>query len=565
LEVGIKMLRKVLANKQVIWLFFVVLLLKAVEAQEDLATPIEPDLVFAAYDLIEIVETLPLYFAEQERVNFYDFNHAVWQSYDYPDFPLMDGETAWTTFTENADGSFMLKVEYFISCMEDCENYGEGYIDYTPPQAAKTRERWHFDPDTGTFTPFESECGNLAQALSGQGEWVLNLDNADYYLCNTETGQRSERLTDLPERFGPALLAATSLSLDNRFLIFSYPYDLSIFAYDFQENQLNLLGMMQRNSPFFSIDYPKMVWVDNLNLIIENATSNYGDDHYYLYRANVTQPNSLELIYHNNSTHAYTLRLEEPLRYVWVGKQFPDAGTNTESLEEDCTIHEYTPATNTVNSYYIQGICSYGWTIPDGTDDRLAVQYANVSDTRHLIRFNPTTNLFEEILTANIQGLAGFSPDGHYAVLTIDAGDYNFQIIVLDLQTKTIVEPLYSIHHQYAYVQWINSHTFWMNTSNAELDAIFTISANHLIAQFGKFYRPNAVMSPDSRFMLVESDRRTLDILDIATLETITIAQVPDGTVIYGTWDDDGLITITLWYEDYHQERIGRWRVRLDV
>jgi hypothetical protein len=553
-------------GKQIVVALLAILFFRTVEAQTSLANAIDPNEVFTAPELVESVETLPLYFAERERVSFYDYEQTEWKSYNYPEFPLYQDETASPSFVENDDGSFMLKVDYGISCTDDCEDYGDGYVDFTPPQAATPRERWHFDLTTGAFTQFEPVCGNFARALSGQGEWVLSYDDFGYYLCNTETEQRSNPLTELPERYGTALLTASSLSPGNRYLLFNYPYDAAIYAYDFQDNQLTDLGRMQVDSALFTLDYPKIEWVDGQNLMLENFSSNYGDDHYYLYRANAAQTDSLELLYHSNRTTAF--QVNAPHRYIWIGQQFPDINSNSmTSSEEACTIHEYTPSSNTINSYYIEGICSYGWTIADGTDDRLAIHYSdNANTSRSLIRFNLTTGLREEILFANIQSIAGLSPDGHYVVLVIEDEQSNFQYLVFNLQTYSYLEPLYPSNYQYSEVQWINNQTFFQNSPDESLDDfIFHIANQRITVQSGQFYPSYMAFSPNNHLLILKWDEETLQILNILTLETTTIAEAPDGTVIYGIWDDDGLINITLWYEDYYHEKIGRWRVHLNI
>jgi hypothetical protein len=84
--------------------------------------------------------------------------------------------------------------------------------------------------------------------------------------------------------------------------------------------------------------------------------------------------------------------------------------------------------------------------------------------------------------------------------------------------------------------------------------------------QSGAFYSPTyGGASPDKRFLLMESGHQTLDILNVATLETTTIAQIPDGTMIYGVWNNDGLITVTIWKDDYFRGQLGRWLVHLNL
>lgn len=398
-------------------LLFSFFVLKPARMQENLPSPIDPALVFPSSDHVTVVETLPLYVANQKQVSFYDYNSQEWHTNPYPDFPLLPGEIAIADFTESTDGSYTLKVDYYTACT-DCE-IDESYIDFTPPHAAFVRERWHFFPRTGVFTPFSAICGEHAQAGNGEGEWVVTSLDGEVYLCNTATGQTSAALPNIGSISIPSLLRHPSISPDNRWLVFTFYYDLLIWAYDFVEGKLNLLGTMTTTSPFTSIDYPNFSWIDDQRVVVENFTVNYGDDNFYLYGANVSRPDSLKLFYHND--YELTLNLDQPSCTVWIDQQF-DATSNiiTPSLPEACLLTKH-----------------------DSTDN-----------------------------------------------------------------------------------------TFFPS-------------------------------SPDGRFRLIVSNHGTLDIRNVETHEITTIAQVPEGAKIYGVWEGNGLITITVWKDDSYQEKLGRWRLRV--
>jgi hypothetical protein len=402
-------------------LLFVTFLLTPAPRQQNLPTPLDPVLVFPKSDLIEVVETLPLYIADEKQVSFYDYNTKAWLTYPYPNFPLLPGEIAITNFTENTDGTYTLKVDYYVPC-DDCE-IDENYIDLTPPHAPFVRERWHFNPKTGAFTPFEAICGDHARAKAGEGEWVITSLDGGVYLCNTDTGQTSASLPNIDSVTIPAMLRYSSLSPNGRWLVFTFYYDLSVWAYDFVEGKLNLLGSMTTTSPFTRLGYPNFSWIDDQRIAIENLTLNYGHDDFYLYGANVYQPDSLKLFYHSEQQPA--LNFNQLSCSSWLDRQFDGASSNTTtSLLESCVSHEGNVANNS-------------------------------------------------------------------------------------------------------------------------------------------FSLPNTRVSPDKRFLFIERPDGTLDILNVATRDTTTIAQIPDGGFYDKVWETDGSITITVWINNYMQGQLGRWRVRV--
>jgi len=352
-------------TKLMVFMLCATLLLIPVSAQDNLPIPLDPNSIFTSPDLVESIEPLPLYIADQEQVSFYDDDAKVWRSYPYPEFPLEPDEIYMASFTQNPSGDYVLKVEYYTPCIADCV-IDESAIDYTPPLAARVRERWHFDLDTGEFTPFEEICGGYAQAESGEGEWVFGASAEGLLLiCNTETGQTSAPLPEID--YSTPLLKSPSVSPNGRWLVFTFYYDLAVWVYDFVEGTLTSLGHMTTTSPFTDIEFPKVDWIDDQHIIMENLTVNYGDDHFYLYAADVSQVDSLEMIYHSNRRQA--LKLDNPIRYLWIGEQFDGTdGSVTPDVVEDCTIHEYNPVDHTIKSYYIQDVCSFDRIIPDGSN-----------------------------------------------------------------------------------------------------------------------------------------------------------------------------------------------------
>jgi hypothetical protein len=563
-----KLSRKLRLGRLVICFAYGALWLHPGQMQEHLPVPIDPTQVFPSSDLVEVIETLPLYIAEPGQVSFYDYDQAEWHTYPYPDFSPAPGEIAAADFTDNGDGTYALKVQYYTNCDEDCDD-GEGSPDLTPPRAALVRERWHFDLDTGQFTPFEAICGDHARALSGAGEWVVISLDGEVHLCNTESGQMSAPLLNVPH-IGfistPALLDSPSISPNDRWLVFTFYYDFKVYVYDFAEDRLISLGTMVTNVPFSNRDYPVVTWVNQEHITLENWTSNYGDDQFFLYQADVSQPDSLELIYHSNSQPL--MKLQSPARYIWIGQQIVDetSDTSTPSQEDDCTIHEYHPEDDTISSYYISDVCSFGALVPDGSGDRLARQYPVREDgPQNLIRFNLETGMHEVIPVSGFHFLAGFSSDGRYAVMTLNVGEHDYQVAVLDLQTHALLEPRYPTSDQFTYIQWTDKRTFWQVLGNDADDRLFTISENSLSVQTGRYYPPGGNTSPDGRLLLVESDHRTLDILDVKTFQTTTVAQIPDGAMIYAVWEDDGSIKVTVWRDNYYTGWFGRWRVRVHI
>jgi hypothetical protein len=92
--------------------------------------------------------------------------------------------------------------------------------------------------------------------------------------------------------------------------------------------------------------------------------------------------------------------------------------------------------------------------------------------------------------------------------------------------------------------------------------ALYTVSDTALSVQLGPKFGDT---SPDQKHILAESDHHTLDILNIETFQTTTIAQIPDGFMIYGRWEDNDLLTVAVWKDDYYQGQHGRWRIRLKI
>lgn len=550
-------------TKFMVFMLCAVLLLIPVLAQDNLPILLDSNSVFTSPDLIESIEPLPLYIADQEQVSFYDDDSKAWHSYPYPEFPLEPDEIYTANFTQNPSGEYVLKVEYYTPCITDCV-IDESAIDYTPPLAARVRERWHFDLNTGEFTAFESICSGYARAESGEGKWVFG-ESAEGLLriCNTETGQTSAPLPEID--YSTPLLKSPSLSPDGRWLVFTFYYDLAVWVYDFVEGTLTSLGHMTTTSPFTHIEFPKVDWIDDQHIIVQMLTVDHGDNTFYLYAADVSQGNSLELIY--NSIRRQALKLDNPIRYLWVGKQFEDTeSTVVPDVMENCTIHEYNPVDHTIESFYIQEVCSLGWVIPDGSGDHLALQQPYEDSTqRQFVRFSRDTHVYKIIPVGNFIGMAGLSPDGRYAVITIGSGQYDYQIAVLDLQSNLFLEPFYPTDLPFAYIEWVGNHTFWQNHSNDSEDRLFTISDTGLSVQSGRFYAPKNGASPDNRFLLMESTHGTLDVLNIETLETMTIAQIPDGASIGAAWEADGHITVFVWKDDYFAGALGRWRVRLNL
>jgi hypothetical protein len=529
---------------------------------DELPLLLDPAIVFPSSEHVQVVETLPLYVANQQQVSFYDYDAEEWRTYQYPEFHSLPQETVTVNFTETSAGGYVLEVEYAVPC-PDCE-IGDNPLDYTPPHAAFVRERWHFDLTTGLFTPFEAVCGAHARALPGEGEWVVTVLQGEYFLCNTETGQTSTALSNISSVPAPALLGNPLLSPDGRWLVFVFYYDLRVWTYDFVTDNLNYLGIMTTTSPFGSSGYPTFYWIDQHRLVVENRTINYGDHHAYLYWADAAQPDSLQLFYHRNNS--YPQKLDNPTRFVWTGSAFEDTqGEAASSFAETCTTHEYNPATNEIISYAVPSVCSYGLPIPDGSGDRLTRAYPYQTKGQSLIRFNPGTRRHELIPIGNFMDLA-LSPSGRYVVTTVDVGHYDYQIAVVDLETRSVLLPFESTSDQFSWVEWINEHIFWQRVRpEYGNNRLLTISEGVVSVQTGRFYPPRIGLSPDKQFLLMESQHRTLDVLNLETLETTTIAFAPEGAMLSAGWEMDGVITVMAWEDDDYPRRLGGWRIRVNL
>jgi hypothetical protein len=530
-------------------------------AQQNLPQPIDAETIFATLELIEIVESLPLFVVTQEQVSFYDFDTQTWETYPFPEFPVSDGEIAEPTFIEYGSETYILKVDYYVPCGDDCEIYDESYIHYVPPRAALVRERYQLDRQFGKFRPFEPICGDHAQALPGEGEWVIFSSKDKTYICNTETGQTSAPLSSIAWGPTPALLNAPSLSTDNRWLVFTPYYSLSIFAYDFVESKLTLLGTMPSTSPYFHMEYPQINWMDEHRIGIENATLNYTDDHFYLFRADVMLPDSLQLLYHVNDFNV--AKLDNPLRYQWVGR--PTEGASLSDLPlgaEDCLFYEYEPMSDITRSVDVPGVCSLGMIIPDGSGDRLAAGVSLTDQSPILIRFDVQSGKKEEIHVDHLSWLNSISPDGRYVIVAVDPGDYDYHIAILDLQTKSILKPHLPIETPIIYGEWFSNRAFIRNLPSTypyRQGQLFTVSGTTASLQTVKYYGG----SPDKSHLLMESGQRTLDILHVETGEKTTIADIPGDMMAYAVWEDSGLINVTVWQDSTDMGQRGRWRIRL--
>ncbi|MBA3868177.1 MAG: WD40 repeat domain-containing protein [Anaerolineae bacterium] len=541
------------------------LLLHPEARQADLPIPIDPKEIFTSSNAVKIVETLPLYVADQKQVSFYNYEKQQWFTYLYPKFPLAQREIPTAYFTENPDGSYMLKVDYYIPCTDNCEVAGgEGDIDFTPPRAAFTRERWHFELTTGQFTPFETICGDYARAIKGEGEWVVATSNSKLYLCNTETGQSSKPLPAIEGVSAPAILRYPALSADGHKLAFTFYYLTSVWVYDFQQNKLIPLGSMSTSAIFTPLDYPVIDWIDNERIVIEGATNNYGGDEYYLYAADASVEDNLELFYHRFVP--YLSKLTNPTRFMWIGDSLEaESPEATPDQTQECTFHEFNPLTKKDMAYQIADVCSQGLIITDGSNDRLTLNYPHESNTpQSIIRFNRKTGFHQEIPVENLLGLGEVSPDGHYVVVSIDQGQQDFQVAVLDLQTNMRLKPFYPTPKQYNYVEWIGNHTFRQSLGEPNSTNLYSISNSGVSVQSGDFSYASGGASPDKRFLLYASNHGTIDILNIDTFQSMTIAQIPNGITIGAVWGSDGLINISASQGDYDAKTLGRWRVKFN-
>jgi hypothetical protein len=518
-------------------------------AQDRIPDLMEPDAIFI-YDGIEIVRSLPLYELEEDAVRFFDPVQKVWNVYPFPAFSPAPDEYVATEFRESVQGQYTLDVEYYVSCMEDCLDYN---FDFALPLPPTVNNRWYFDPAVGFYSP-DPICGEFAKALAGRGEWVItSLDDANLYLCNTETGRTSAALPIELNQLGGGIVSAV-LSPDETMLAFATYLNWTIYGYDFEHESLRNLGGMAVNSPFWISGYPKLDWVTPQNIVIEHAISNYGNEQSFLFQADTTQEGSLQLVYHGD--RGPVMRFDDPLHFAWIGSQFVETDFSNTAEQPDCRVSVFDPATMLISTYEREGVCGYGHEIADGTGDFTILQYPRGG---YLIRFNRDNDYYEEIYIDQLETLGGVSPDGRYAVVVLQTSPEVFELAVYDLQTHGLLEDRYPFPGRYVGLSWLGDRHFYHGYNRSSEITLYTIAEDVLSTTTYQYYD----RVPGESALLVGMFDQTISLLSVETMQTIPIARVPADVIAYADWREDGLITVSIYQNVQPYQRYGQWQVRV--
>ena len=380
------------------FLLLLPLLSSPIHAQDAAPWPPDPKAIFAPGVEVVSVEVqaprpynLPTYDNKTRMVRVYSETKQQWQTFPYPDEVK--------NFGGRIDPSSSHTLLLSTSMGGDF-----GVIPLPEGQ-------WLFDTDTGKFSRPELACGEI-KAEAGYGDWVVQArdDNKSFFLCNSGSGKE---VGPLPLQ-KPDYLQSASTSPDGKHVVIFGNSD-QIYSYAFDTNTLIILGSSQGT-------YIQWAgWIDNQRVFIyttDEADMMFPWRNYSL--ADVTKPDSRKWIAQTIKPREITT-LDNPHRTQWI----------THS-DDKCLFTELNWETAKITDYDLDGLCSEGTVIPDGTNDRLYFEYNWPDDafdmgvavkqplSSKLVRYNPFTGKRTDLLNGEIEWVEDISPDGLNAVVVID-------------------------------------------------------------------------------------------------------------------------------------------------
>jgi hypothetical protein len=498
--------------------------LSIVYAQES-PPPLNSNDVFTAN--VEVIETLPLWWMDSAALHLYDEVALEWRTYALPVTP-----DDMPSLVREADNSYTVTLCHPFTFMpyygaDDCT--------------------WHLDTTTGEFTLVELVCGGLT---TERGEWVVYVSpqTRGSYFCNVQTGELSAELpVDLD------LISMTSTP----FVVYIVPTGaetnrvgnlivISVYGgfqtFDLITGETTPLGSIEGATSSHS----GVAWVDDTHLIFmtllgENTTPR----RFNLYIADVTQPNSAQLLYSGEAQQLPVLYFR-PDTYEWIGS--------------DCTFYELSFDTLEISSSTIDGVCEIGVPIEDGSGDMM------ITENNSVRRYNPQTGEVHTVFTGDV-GCYDYSPspNGRYENLRFSITERCDELAVLDLQSGEIV---YQTRFTFddGYERWVNGDTLLFYETADDADFLVhpstgeEISLPHVLSEPGRLYLP---FSEDGRWILRQSDEGAVLAYDVITNQTIALTSALTGYNVTARWHTDG--TLTVFIENSEGMLLGNWRVRINA
>jgi hypothetical protein len=378
--------------------FMLLLLPASIHAQDVPLWPPDPASIFASGVEVLNVEIKaphpynpPSYDNETRIIRAYDEVNRRWQEFPYPN-----------------------EVENFVyiaqrspaNTVELNTTLGGRYDNIPLPQG-----QWLLDTVTGKFSHPELACGELRDTAE-HGHWVVQTqDNWEtYFLCNTAT---EERVGSYSRQKYDSMEIST-VSPDGKHVIL---FDVSdVYSYAFETDTLIKLGTSG------GTDIQIATWIDNTRVFIyttDQADMSFPWRNYSI--ADATKADSLDWIEQKIKPDEITT-LDNPHRTQWVTRK-----------DSNCFLTELNWETTEITDYDLDGLCSEGSIIPDGSNDRLYFEFNWPDDafnnmgrpakqplSSKLVRYNPFTGKRLDLLKGEVEWVEEVSPDGHYAIVVTD-------------------------------------------------------------------------------------------------------------------------------------------------
>ncbi|MBA3869557.1 MAG: hypothetical protein H0X30_10415 [Anaerolineae bacterium] len=334
----------------------------------------------------------PTYDNETRIVRVWDEAKQQWQEFPYPD-----------------------EVQDFVSIEGKSPTivlYTKLVVPFSSPQPLDAQ--WLLNTDIGEFSRPELACGELRGKV-GHGHWIIEArdDNKTFFLCNSESGKE---IGPLPLQKRDYLQNA-STSPDGKHVAMFGNSGL-VYSYAFDTNTLIELGSTQGYGTQIQI----LSWIDNNRIFIyttDQADMSFPWRNYFL--ADATQTDSLKGIAQVIKPDEIT-SLDHPRRTQWITH-----------ADDKCFFTELNWETAKITDYGLDGLCSEGTVIPDGTNDRLYFEFNWPDDafndmgrpakqplSSKLVRYNPFTNKRIDLLKGEIEWVEDISPNGRFAVVMTD-------------------------------------------------------------------------------------------------------------------------------------------------
>jgi len=388
--------------KRLVYCFLLLLLPGFAQAQEAAPWPPDPADIFAPGVEVVSVEikeprpyNLPTVDNERRVIRVFDKSADEWREYPFPD----EVERFSSQISSYSENTLLLSTVL------------GGEYGFTPlPEG-----QWLLNTDTGEFFRPELVCGQL-QAKPGMGRWVIYPkynQQTPPYLCNTKTGDRAGPL--ILEQFD--YLEDVYALPDARYAVI-FGIGGTVYGYDFQTNLLIRLGSVSGSAIHIT------EWIDETRVFIyatDQADMTFPWQNYYL--GDVTQADSLEQVTQVFKPNYITLR-DNPKRYEWVSYK-----------DQRCYLTELNWETDQITDYPLNGLCSEGTIIPDGSNDRLYFEFywpdnafgmgypIKQPTSSELVRYNPFTGTRIDLLNGEIEWVEAISPDGLSAAVIMDDND----------------------------------------------------------------------------------------------------------------------------------------------